>query len=73
MRRYAVKATRWALWVARRLGAGMLFLCGGAVLVWIVLQASDTLLEAAVVVGLGASFMVGHALVSAFDGEDQAP
>ena len=60
------QALQGALWVIRRVGAGALFLCGMAILAWLVLEFSDTLREALVTIGLVASFLVGHVLVGEF-------
>ncbi len=56
-----------AIWVLRRVGAGMLFLCGLSLAVWAVFELSDSILDALVAIGVGVSFLVGHALVGAFE------
>ena len=69
VRGYARQALSGAFWVAKRLGAGMLFLCCMSALVWLVFELSETVRDALVAVGLGVSFLVGHVLVGAFGDE----
>jgi hypothetical protein len=61
------RALGGTVWVVRRVGAGLLYMLGSAMLVWAVLEASDSLVQVLVVLCLGTAFLIGNAMMGPFE------